>query len=399
MQVLARVAVQAWVAAVLVLSGFTASAHGQTQTLRIVSYNIEDDISGKSTPSPGLIIPSGGGTTTQGGSLEGIGEEPLGPNNHVQPLDIVTLQETTSNSVTIAPIVAGLNAYYGISGMYAQSTVQATQNGGNTGGNGPNGIVYNTLTLQLVESHGGPTPTGSGGNGMPRQFMRYEFAPAGVTPTADNVFYVYVSHMKSGTGASDINARSLEAQALRTDSATLPSTARVLYTGDLNVSNSSEASYQTLVAAGINAGMDPFNDTGATGVFWDGNSLLDKKTESSDNLRYRDDYLLMSSNIYNGTAGGLQYISGTYHTFGNNGTTARFGTVNSAGNTALANVVQDGGTFISQSQLLSDLVGAADHLPVVADFLLPVPEPSTVVLVATGGLLLAARRARMRRNR
>ena len=146
--------------------------------------------------------------------------------------------------------------------------------------------------------------------------------------------------------------------------------------------------------SGINAGLDPLNTSGATGIFWSGNSLLDAKTESSTDLRFRDDYIMMTSNVYNATPGGLTYVSGTYHVFGNNGHTARFGAVDDAGNTALANVVQDGGTFITQSQLLTDLTWAADHLPVVADFLIPVPEPSTLVLVALGGMLLVMRHAR-----
>ena len=160
--------------------------------------------------------------------------------------------------------------------MYAQSTIQASQSGGNTGGNGPNGIVYNTLTLQLVDSHRGPTPTGTNGNGMPRQFMRYEFAPAGVTPSAANVFYVYVSHMKSGTGDTNDEWHNLETQAIRSRRGQLcPPHARVLYTGDFNISNSTELGYQTMVDTGrINAGVDPLNVSGATGIILVGQFLV-----------------------------------------------------------------------------------------------------------------------------
>ncbi len=35
---------------------------------------------------------------------------------------------------------------------------------------------------------------------------------------------------------------------------------------------------------------------------------------------YRDDYQMMTSDVASAVAGGLQYISGTYHVFGNNGT-------------------------------------------------------------------------------
>src|SRR5271163_1187807 len=91
----------------------------QTRTLRIVTYNIEDDTDGNTTPLPGLIAPPGG-TVQQGGVLEGIGEQTLGSDG-AQPLDILALEETTSNSTTVTPIVNGLNSYYNTPGMYAMS--------------------------------------------------------------------------------------------------------------------------------------------------------------------------------------------------------------------------------------------------------------------------------------
>ena len=152
--------------------------------------------------------------------LAGIGQKPLGANHNVQPLDIVALQETTSNSATVNPIINGLNSYYNSPGMYAQSPVQAGEASGNPGtGNGPNAIVYNTHTLQLVAS----VPVAGTGDPntnpvVPRQAMRYEFAPAGHVPTADNEFYVYVSHYKansSGDNSLNIAKRVAEATAIR----------------------------------------------------------------------------------------------------------------------------------------------------------------------------------------
>ena len=60
-----------------VACGLAASVSAQKVTIRVVTYNIEDDINGVTTPLPGLISPSGGGTVQQGGVLEGIGEEIL----------------------------------------------------------------------------------------------------------------------------------------------------------------------------------------------------------------------------------------------------------------------------------------------------------------------------------
>ena len=138
----------------------------QTRTLRIVTYNIEDDINGATTPLPGLIAPPNNTNNVQaGGVLEGVGEEIVG-NDPAQPLDILALEETTSNPLTIAPIVSGLNSFYGVAGMYSNSTYQATESGGDVAdGNGPNAIVYNTKTVQLlasvpVDPSGGPSKLG-----------------------------------------------------------------------------------------------------------------------------------------------------------------------------------------------------------------------------------------------
>jgi hypothetical protein len=128
-----------------------------TGKIRIVTYNIEDDINGATTPLPGLYQ-----------VLEGIGEEQVQGND--QPLDILALQETTSNTTTVAPIVSALNAFYNGAAVYAQSSYQATQSGSNADGNGPNAVIYNTTTLSLLASVGVGTPKGSS-NGEYRQVV------------------------------------------------------------------------------------------------------------------------------------------------------------------------------------------------------------------------------------
>ena len=367
----------------------------QTRTLRIVTYNIEDDINGATTPLPGLIAPPNNTNNVQaGGVLEGVGEEIVG-NDPAQPLDILALEETTSNPLTIAPIVSGLNSFYGVTGMYSNSTYQATESGGDVAdGNGPNAIVYNTKTVQLlasvpVDPSGGPNKLGSS-SGEYREVMRYQFAPAGMTPTATSEFYIYVSHYKSGTSSSDLTARNGEAQIIRTNEAIdLPANARVLYVGDFNITTSGEASYQTILSNttpnGIQQGqgIDPLNPSAATSFDWSANSNLSMKTDSSTSLHYRDDLQVMTTNIYFGVAGGLALVPGTYHVFGNNGTTAYKGSVNSGSNTALNSDLASGAP-ISASQLYLDLANASDHLPVVADYTIPITVPVPVFQSVTG---------------
>ena len=364
-----------------------ATASAQTRTLRIVTYNLGADISGITGPQPGLIAPPGDTNSfLAGGVLEGIGEEIVG-NDPAQPLDILALQETTSNPLTVAPIVGALNAFYGVPGMYSNSAYQATESGGVTNnGNGPNAIVFNTRMVQLlasvpVDPPGGTSQLGSA-SGEYRQVMRYAFAPAGVATNASNVFYVYVSHYKSGTGTSNMNYRQGEAQIIRNNSASLSPTARILYVGDFNTGVAAEAMYVTLVAPGTNQALDPVNPTGSNSPTWDTNSMLDVKTYSPTGIHYRDDYQMMATNVYYAIPGGLAFVPGTYHVFGNNGTTPYTNSINSVANTALNHLAP--GATISAAQLFLDLTNASDHLPVVADYTIPVPAPRITGISRSG---------------
>ena len=362
--------------ALVLACGMAAVASAQTRTLRIVTYNIAADTGGYATNRPGLINLYSGGSVTNGGVLEGIGEEIVG-SDPAQPLDILALQETTSNTTTVTPMVNGLNTYYNTPGMYAMSLYQATSSGGVTSGGGPNALIYNTTTVQLlasvpVDPPGGISQLGFA-SGEYREVMRYEFAPAGATPTAANEFYIYVSHYKASTGTANEAARAGEAQIIRNDSATLPGNARILYVGDYNsTGGSSEAGYQTIIAPGVNQGLDPMNPSGAIGIDWSVDSLMDEKTESAADLRYRDDLQIMTTNVFYGLEGGLALVPGTYHVFGNNGTTPYQGNV-SSNNLALTNLAA--GAPISAATLYRDLTNASDHLPVVADYTIPVPTP------------------------
>jgi len=143
-----------------VACGITAVASAQTtRTVRVVEYNLDAD-QGQSgvagtLPGPGLIAPYNGTSVTNGGVLEAIGEEIVN-GDPAQPIDILALNETTSNAVTVVPIVNGLNAfyaYYNNPAGYAMSPTQAAWCCGTpTSGGGPNALVYNTNTLQLLAS-------------------------------------------------------------------------------------------------------------------------------------------------------------------------------------------------------------------------------------------------------
>jgi endonuclease/exonuclease/phosphatase family metal-dependent hydrolase len=337
-------------AAIVALGG-----HASANTLRIVNWNIEDDIDGATTPLPGLNT-----------VLQGIGNEIIA--GTAQPIDILALEETTSNAVTVQPIVNDLNSDY-TGANYQMSPYQATESGNFAAeGNGPNAIVYNANTVSLLASVGVGTPEGSA-NGEYRQVVRYEFEPVG----GSTPFYVYVSHMKSGSSAADAVDRGEEAAIIRADEATLPANASVMYVGDLN-STPPEAEFTNFTAPGPGQAFDPAD-------FSTSSEFL---SESVTDLRYRDDYQLLTQNILNGT-GAIKYVSGSLQNFGNNGSTPMSGNVDEPTNTDLAYMTAANGYNPTQSEILSALTTASDHLPTVADYTFtPVPLPTSVAQCAAG---------------
>ncbi len=302
--------------------------------------------------------------------LEATGENYV--NGAAHPLDILALEETTSNSATVAPIVSALNSYYGGT-LYAQSSLQGTETGNDPStGNGPNAVVYNKTTLTLLASAGIGTPTGST-NGEYRQVMRYEFQPVGgVTGTQ---FYVYVSHMKSsasGTASAVQAARAKEAAIIVADIKTLASNGGVLCMGDFNMDGSTEAGYQTLTATGTGQLIDALNPSNNYKETWDTNTYF--LTESATSISYRDDIQFMSAAVYNGTSTtGLHYVPGSYTVFGNNGKIATGDSVNESSNTSLSGLQGS----ITPATALKDLTTASDHLPTVVDYIVVSPVAAT----------------------
>ena len=410
--------------AIVVLIFFAVSllswpAFGQTRTLRIVTYNIEDDIGNSTfgppfstdatTPLPGLISPYAGGSSTNGsfaggGVLEGLGEEVLS-DGVAQPPDIVAFEETSGGS-TMTPIVTALNTYYSqyhpaATNLYAVTPYQATESGGATNdGNGPNSLVYNTATVHLlasvpVDPPGGTAALGSS-SGEYREVMRYEFCPAGELTNSAPTFYIYVSHYKSGTTSTDASDRTGEAQIIRNNETNLPPNSRVVYVGDYNVDTSGEAGYQTILAVkspgGVaeGQGIDPLNVTNNPNINWESTttnkSILLMLTEEDYDLRYRDDLQICTSNVFYGAPGGLCLVTNTYHAFGNNGSLPYESSVNNSANTALADIPAN--APISATQLLLDLTGASDHLPVVADYTIPLPAATITGIILSGSNLV-----------
>jgi hypothetical protein len=349
-------------AAAALLAAPSLALARSSQIIRIVSWNIEadtDGISGEgSYGTAAAPLRPGVGTV-----LAGIGEDNTADNLALAP-DILCLEETSQNSITLPPILSQLATDYP-SLTFGSSSVQGGTNGTFEDGNGANALIYNHSALTLLNSVGVGTAGGSS-NGEYRQVMRYEFQPIG--GTAANDFYVYVSHMKSGSTSTDVQDQDEEAVIIRNDEATLPAGSSVLYTGDLNNSDTSGSPtppLETLNASGNGQGNDPANFS--TTKQW--------LSESATDLEYRDDYQLSTGNIFN-DAGNVDYLDGSLHNFGNNGSPGS--NVDSPSTTGGSNTALATLTNPSQAAILNALSTASDHLPVVGDYV-AVPNDSVII--------------------
>lgn len=353
---LIRVAGAAVVAALLVSLGNAA------QTLRVVTYNIDADTGGADGAVGGVY--SGPGLTTV---LNAIGNARLGAANNTQPIDVLALQELnySRTATTLGFIVGQLNGIYG-AGTYAYDTTFDPTSGDLTG-NGPNGLVYNTKTVQVLGGTLAPAAVGSAsGSGAPRAPMRYTLAPKGYDDHSAD-FTLYVSHMKASSGSDNENRRNIEATTLRANAATLGAGAHIIYSGDYNLQSSSEAAYQTLISGTLHSGIGQAVDTLNPANNWTNSSTYRSLlTESADSISARFDFQLVSNPML--SQPGMQLVSGTLGAFGNNGSISRFSAVTSGSNTALGDLDDPPYNAAYRSSVLNALVSATDHLPVVADY-------------------------------
>jgi hypothetical protein len=351
--------------ALLLSAAVWPAAAGAQTTVRVVTFNTQGDVN---PPTPATVIPQ---LETV---IEGIGQQDYVGDSVFQLPDVIALQETTSNSVTVQPLVNLLNSTYGLT-IYNSSSYQATQSGGDTDGNGPNALIYNERTMNLLASVGIGTPQGSG-NGEYRQVVRYEFQPLVDVGTSNGIFYVYDCHAKSlssGSQSTDQTYQAEEATIIRNDEATLPSNASVLYMGDWNVNASTDPSMVEMTSTGQGQAFDAMNPTNSSENWATNNAYLSLMTESDTDLRYRDDIQFMTSNVLNDAAGSLDYIANSMHVFGNNGTTTEGHSINSVANTSLNDIVGNsypGVATLTPAQVLTAMNSGtgSDHLPVVGDY-------------------------------
>jgi hypothetical protein len=131
-----------------------------------------------------------------------------------------------------------------------------------------------------------------------------------------------------------------------------------------------------MLSAGAGQAFDPINRPGA---WHDTAAFVDIHTQApavnpppgltGGGLDDRFDFQLVSNELTDDF--GFEYIDGTYHTFGNNGSVPLNGNINAAQSTALPGLP-------NRLQVLNLLTTVADHLPVVADYRVVAPAVQSV---------------------
>ena len=213
------------------------------------------------------------------------------------------------------------------------------------GGGDSTGFVYDTSTVSLIESLQVRRRYADA------QFMRGKFQPVGTDGDSD--FYVYSVHLKSERHQRR-RIRGAEAAVLCADANALGEGTHVLFVGDFNMKSSTERLTTNLLAAGAGQVCRTSRTRRAD---WLDNAAFKSLHSQDPALPW------MIASTFNSPVGeffdgfAFEYITNSYHVFGNNGTHTLNGAITT-------------GTGASPA-VLTALAAASDHLPVVADYDVP----------------------------
>ena len=268
--------------------------------------------------------------------IEAIGDHVVLGNS--QPIDILAFQEGPENASEYEDIEENFEAVHG--GNFESTFTPADSFGCRTG------FIYNTQTVDLI------TAT-SLISGLTHNSRRAQFRPIGGS-VADE-FFIYAIHLKAGSSNSDELRREDEAQLIRANANTLPSSRNIIYAGDLNMKGSFEPAYSVFRATGSNS--TAFDSLNAPFGFqpnadWVSNLALQPfHSQAPLNMNDRFDLLFLNERFFDDA--GIELVVGSTTALGNNGSH----TMNSA-------VISGNGA----DGFADELLAFSDHLPVFSDF-------------------------------
>ncbi len=185
-----------------------------------------------------------------------------------------------------------------------------------------------------------------------------------VPSVGDTAFmYLHMAHLKASSSFADEAQRDQEVFTFCSDIASLPSTANIIFAGDLNVKGNSEPAWIRLMGNGCShAFFDPINQMG----LWNFNPayapIHTQSTRSSvspgccggstGGLDDRFDFILGNKNIITGDSK-VKYVPGSYEAFGNDGQHFDLSLLEAPVNSVVSSTVNQA------------LFNMSDHLPVL----------------------------------
>lgn len=315
---------------VLVLALLWGPVFGQTDTLRVATYNL-------------LNFPGSTGTSRLPDFRKVI--------STMQP-DVLVVQELLSES--------GLTTFLNDVMNAVQSEYQAAPfvDGPDT----DNGLFYRASKVTLLADNQIATAL--------RDISEYILEASGLE------FRVYSIHLKAGTGTDNESKRLDEATILRNHLNDLPANSDFIVAGDFNIRNSAEGAFQELIGDQADNDGQLFDPIDQLGTWHDNAAFAAIHTQSTRTTAFgggatgglddRFDLMLVSAAAL--SAGDVFVLTGSYAAYGNDGNHFNQA-VNFATNTAVADSVADG------------LHNASDHLPVFADFVIGGGAPVEAILV------------------
>lgn len=285
-----------------------------------------------------------------------------------QPVDIITFNEITSTELSQLAALLNQSAPTGVA--YTQATFTSIGNENNSGG--AQAMFFRTNKFTEIPSLHADIFTDAG-----RYADRWVLQLNGYSSSNARIC-VYGAHLKASQGSDNAALRNFGATAIRQNVIALGNTIPVIYTGDMNFYTNSEAGYQTFIAAGIAAAVDPYGSGS-----WAGVNNAYKHTQApaviglnglvGGGLDDRFDFIMPSTSAADNN--GIAMIQNTMRAVGNDGDHYDKD-INFGNNTYYSN--------LTRSNVLSDeLWIASDHIPQILDFQIPAKMSASFVNLPT----------------
>jgi len=269
-------------------------------------------------------------------------------NRYVKP-DIILITELVSNAGAQMLLQDGLNVYGET--KYQMATFI-------DGYDTDNMLFYNSEMFTLYSQDTIQTALRNIG-----EYVLYYNVQEPYSPTDTIFLYLYVSHLKAGTGSANEQQRLAEVNIYKQHVNSKPGIENMFFGGDLNLYSSSEPAYGAL----INNGTYPLTDVLPAGS-WQNNAAYSAiHTQSTRTAQFgggatggmddRFDFILFTGDMLSGS-NDVTYIPDSYIPVGNDGQHLNLAITDPPLNTSVPDSV------------LQALYLMSDHLPVIAKYII-----------------------------